>query len=188
MKQKAPFQPVPHEAVTRWGPGEAPEVWVPGDFILSRGTSPLSRLISFGQSVRIHGRDRVFAHWSHAALVVSETGDLIEANRPGVIRSHVKDYEHIDYRVVHTGADDHDRQQAVEFAEWCVDHLKLGRLIFFSLGLSMLTGRKFSFFSDGTTLCSGLVARAQERTGAIFNRAPTHIAPADLAKYYDVRP
>ena len=188
MKQRAPFQHVSRDSVSHWGPGEAPEVWIPGDFILSRGTGPFSRLIGIGQRLRIHGDDRVFTHWSHAALVVSETGDLIEANQPGVIRSHVKDYEDIEYRVVHTGANEHDRRQAVEFAEWCVEHLELGRLIFFSLGLSMLTGRKFSFFADGTTVCSGLVARAQERAGAIFNRAPTHISPADLAKYYDVRP
>ena len=45
---------------------------------------------------------------------------------------------------------------------------------------------RFSFFVDGETTCSGLVARAQERTGAIFNRATVNITPADLAKYYRV--
>jgi hypothetical protein len=37
-------------------------------------------------------------------------------------------------------------------------------------------------------ICSGLTARCQERTNAIFNRTPSHIMPADLAKYYGVEP
>ena len=47
----------------------------------------------------------------------------------------------------------------------------------------MLTGSKLAFFIDGRFVCSGLVARALERTGRIFDRDPSHIAPADLAKY-----
>lgn len=186
--RRAPFEEVPHAGVSHWGPDDEPSVWVPGDFILTHGRGTFSRLIRAGQRLRIRGEDRVFTHWSHAALVASETGDLIEANKPGVIRSHAGDYKRVEYRIVHTGASPADREQVVKFGEWCVKHMKLGRLIFFSLGLSMLTGRKFSFFTDGTTVCSGLVARAQERAGVIFNRAPTHIAPADLAKYYGVRP
>lgn len=185
---RTPFQPVPKEELSRWRVGEAAPTWVPGDFILTHADGPFSRLIRLGQRLRIHGDDRIYAHWSHAALVVSENGDLIEANQPGVIRSHVDDYREMEYVVVHTGAAAEDRRQVVAFAEWCLDHLDLGRLIFFSIGVSVLTGRKLSFFVDGTTVCSGLVARAQERAGAIFSRSPTHIMPADLAKYYGVRP
>jgi hypothetical protein len=32
------------------------------------------------------------------------------------------------------------------------------------------------------------VARALERTDAIFDREPSGMLPADLAKHYDVRP
>ena len=39
-------------------------------------------------------------------------------------------------------------------------------------------------FIDGQFVCSGLVARALERTGSIFDRDSAHIAPADLAKYF----
>ena len=48
----------------------------------------------------------------------------------------------------------------------------------------MLTGSKLTFFIDGQFVCSGLVARALERTGSIFDRDSAHIAPADLAKYF----
>lgn len=57
-----------------------------------------------------------------------------------------------------------------------------------SIAYSLLTGGKFTFGLEGQAICSGLVARAMERTGAIFNRTPSHIMPADLAKYYKVEP
>ena len=186
---KAPFRPVARESVSHWPEGDQPAVWIPGDFILTHNDRPFSRLIRFGQKLRIHGRDRVYTWWSHAALVVSESGDLIEANRPGVIRTHVDDYRDVEYEVVHTGALPLDRTQAVAFAEYCAaHHQRLGRTIFVSIALNLITGGKLDFFVDGTTVCSGLVARAQERTGAIFNRSPSHIMPADLAKYYGVPP
>ena len=53
-----------------------------------------------------------------------------------------------------------------------------------SIALSMLTGSRLTFFIDGQFVCSGLVARALERTGSIFDRDSAHIAPADLAKYF----
>ena len=55
-----------------------------------------------------------------------------------------------------------------------------------SLGVTLLAGAKLTFFVDGEFICSGLVARAMERTGAIFNRDPVHITPADLATYDEV--
>ena len=187
MKENRTFKAVDHEGVTTWAEDEEPESWRPGDFLLTHQERPFSKLIRFGQRLRIHGEDRKYTHWSHAALVVSEDGDLIEVQRPGVIESNARDYKDCEYKVVHVKANDHDRQQAVEFARWCVkNNGKIGRAIFFSIAINMITGGKFSFFVDGTTVCSGLVARAQERTGAIFNRAPTHIMPADLAKYYRV--
>ena len=184
---RVPFQAIARQDVTEWPATKEPSTWTPGDFVLTHGGSAFSKLIRFGQSLRIHGEDRKYIYWSHAVLVASDTGDLIEANKPGVISSHVRDYRDVPYVVVHTGASDADRVEVVAFARWCLDHhTEIGRLNFFSLGLSMLTGSKLSFFVDGETTCSGLVARAQERTGAIFNRATVNITPADLAKYYRV--
>jgi len=67
-----------------------------------------------------------------------------------------------------------------------------------SIGLTLVTGAKFNFNVDGQQICSGLVARAEERTGVIFAdsqsngpkdlREPSHIMPADLAMYYQVEP
>lgn len=173
----------------RFRGGEAIVGHQPGDFLLSHRTwHPFSVLIRIGQRLRIHGDDRRHCHWSHAALVAGADGALIEMQKPGAVRGHVDDYRDLDCVLVRVHADDDDRAQAVAFAEWCVTgRHRIGRAAFLSFGLSCLTGSTFTFFHDGSMVCSTLVARAQERTGAIFNRDPNHIAPADLAKYYGVR-
>jgi len=65
-------------------------------------------------------------------------------------------------------------------------NIAAGFLTIVSIGFGLLTGAKFTFDFEGQHICSGLVARALERTDAIFNRSPAHIMPADLAKYYQV--
>jgi hypothetical protein len=57
-----------------------------------------------------------------------------------------------------------------------------------SIGISLLTGLRFSFGFDGQQICSGLVARALERSDHIFERSPSHILPADLAFLFDIKP
>ena len=192
MPQK-PFEAavVGKAAVRRFGPGEhaTPGDFEPGDFILTHGSSLFSHLIRFGQRLRFWGRDRPFAWWNHAAMIVSNEGDLIEALGPGVQRSHIKKYQPTEYHLVSIAAivSGNDRAEAVAFATWCLG-LKYGYVTIVSIALSLLTGGKFTFGFDGQAICSGLVARALERTQAIFNRTPSHIVPADLAKYFAVKP
>ncbi len=104
--------------------------------------------------------------------------------------THLSDYKPTEYHLVSLKDDfawEHDREQAVKFARTCLG-MKYGYLDIVSIALSLLTGCKFSFGFDGQAICSGLVARALERTNAIFNRSPSHIMPADLAKYFGVDP
>ncbi len=185
------FQPVLEASVRRFGPGEAPErtAYRPGDFILTHGASIFSYLIRFGQGIRFWGRDRPYTWWNHAALIVSEEGALVEALGAGVLRTSLTKYTPTEFHLVSIEgvANEHDREQAVRFAEWCVG-MPYGYVTIVSIGLSLLTGGKFTFGFDGQAICSGLVARALERTNAIFNRTPSHIMPADLAKYFRVEP
>ncbi len=179
------FAAVARESATRYGPDDQPERWQPGDFLLTRGDSAAARLIRWGQRLRIHGNDRRYTYWNHAALVVGTDGELIEALGSGVVPSHASKYRPKDYTVVRITADAEDRKEAAAFASWvAANHARYGRTTIVSISLTLLTGAKFSFFIDGEFICSGLVARALERTGAIFNRDPAHITPADLAKYY----
>jgi uncharacterized protein YycO len=185
---------VARESVQRCGAGEEAGAFEPGDFVLTHGDAWTSRLIRFGQRLRIHGADRKYTHWNHAAVIVSDDGELIEAIGRGVSRTPLSAYRDAEYHLVRIGAGGEDRRQAVAFADWAAggatgdERQRYGFLTIASIAYTLVTGGKFTFGIDGQAICSGLVARAMERTGAIFNRTSTHIMPADLAKYYDVEP
>ena len=171
----------------RAGPGEVATGFRRGDFVLVAGDHFNSRLIRFGQRLRIRGADRVYVKWTHAALIVDDDGTLVEAVGAGVRRWHLDRYRDADYVVVALETSEENRDEVVRFAEWALQRrARYSRLSTVSTALSMLTGSKLTFFIDGQFVCSGLVACALERTGSIFDRNAANIAPADLAKYFRV--
>lgn len=176
-------------SVRCFGPGEnATEAdYQPGDFILTYSTRLFSRLIRFGQSLRYRGDERKYIRWNHAAVIVSPQGDIIEALGTGVQRNHLSKYGPTEYAIVRIDAfaQPHDREQIVAFAEWALGE-KYGWATVLSIALNVLTGAKLTFGVDGQNICSGLVARALERSNAIFQTTPSHVTPAELAKLFDV--
>ena len=182
----ATARPLPHTA-QRAGPGRTATRFDRGDFVLVAGRHFNSRLIRFGQRLRIHGADRKHVRWTHAALIVDAGGTLIEAVGAGVRRWHLDRYRGHDYVVVHLETSQENRDEVVRFAEWALRRkARYNRLSTVSTALSMLTGSKLTFFIDGQFVCSALVACALERAGNIFDRNSANIAPADLAKYFEV--
>jgi uncharacterized protein YycO len=177
--------------VKRYGPEETAEKnsYKPGDFILTHEKGWHNALIVWGQSLKYRGKNRKYNRWSHAAIIVSEQGNLIEAVGSGVRKNHLDNYKDTEYHLVKIDAyaDDRDRARMVKFAEACLHH-KYGYWNIASIALSLLLGTNISFAFDGQTICSGLVARALERTDVIFKKSPTHIMPADLAYYFKVPP
>jgi uncharacterized protein YycO len=159
----------------------------PGEFILTHQRAWTSRCIQWGQRLRFHGRNRRYTYWNHAALIINAKGDLIEALGSGVVLSNIAKYAPGEYHVVRVQATAADRAQAVAFAQSCLGQ-QYGRLTILSIALALLTGGRLSFGLDGQHICSGLVARALERIGEIFDRTPSHITPADLAMHYRVQP
>jgi uncharacterized protein YycO len=143
-------------------------------------------MIRFGQKLRYHGPNAGFAHWSHAAMFINSDGEIIEAIQSGVQQRNVSVYQPTEYHVIRlTEATEKERQHAVAFALHCLNDT-YGYLTDFSLALSLLTGRKLFFGEDGQMICSGLVARALERVGAIFQYDSWHMLPADLAEAFNV--
>lgn len=139
--------------------------------------------------MRYWGRDKIFAHWSHAAIFVNDSGDIVEALSGGVQQRNISVYHGTEYVVVHLPATTTplDREQAVEFAKFCLTDA-YGWLTIVSVALCLLTGARFGFEVDGQQICSSLVARCIERIGEIFPGAePWHATPADLAKHFNVR-
>jgi hypothetical protein len=189
MRLHQPFAPVAGTSVERYGPGEEALSLAPGDFILTHGSDWASNLIRFGQGLRFLGKDRKYTYWNHAAIIVDEHGGLIEALGNGVCKTNISKYKPVEYHLVRLGttADATDREEAIKFAEWSLGE-PYGWLTIVSIAIGLLTGGKFTFGYEGQAICSGLVARAMERTKAIFNRNPEDIMPADLAKYYKVEP
>ena len=184
-----PFAPVTGASVQRYGPGEEVSDPQAGDFILTHGSDLFGRLIRIGQALRFRGKDHKFTCWNHAAIIVDDQGGLIEALGNGVQKTHISKYKPTEYYLVRLGttADATDRVEAVKFAEWSLGE-PYGTLTIVSIAIGLITGGKLTFGYQGQAICSGLVARALERTHAIFNRNAEDIMPADLAKYYNVNP
>jgi len=183
-----PNESVPNSKATMSLVGGSPPP-LPGDFILTHSSGIYGKLVRFGEAIRYWGQDRIFAHWSHAAIFVNDAGDIVEALSGGVQQRNISVYKQTEYVVVYlpTTTTLLDRQHAVEFAEFCLND-PYGWLTIANIALCLLTGAKFSFGVDGQQICSALVARCVERMGEIFTEAePWHIMPADLAKHFSVQ-
>ncbi len=154
----------------------------PGDFLLSRAHGFRHSLIRFGQARRL-GRDhRSYREYTHAALIISAEGDLVEAVGSGVRHSTLAAYVDEQYTIVHIDASAEDRQQIVDVA---VDILarkaRYSALSTVSIALWAFLGWRFTFFMDGSYTCSGLVARCLLAIGAIFHQDVVKVTPAQLA-------
>ena len=186
----------PDPIYTFWPGNLAPTHFTPGDFLLTHtrfhwrdpGTID-GLLIGAGQRLR---HSKQYSWPTHAALVVSRDGDLIEAKSKGVVKGHASEYQPLDYYLVQPEynqeggwgyARDVRRSDALFFANEMLG-TKYGWFTDVSLGLSFLTGSKLLFERSGTVICSGFVAAA---VGTAQWRAdPSHVCPADLAAQYKV--
>ena len=170
------------------GPGdEIQRPFEQGDFMLTHSGSLVSKLTQLAQRIRFRGADHRYAYWSHAAVIVSPAGDLVEAYRAGVVRGKLADYARCQRTIVHIEASAEDRAQVAAFAERCLG-LPYDRMTNMSIVLCYLTGTTLTFGLGAQMICGGLVARALERTTAFFEQDASHIMPADLARIYRVDP
>jgi hypothetical protein len=172
---------------TRYGPGEAAESFTRGDFILTHGNKTYDRLVHWAQGLQMHGEDRKYTRWNHAALIVDDGGTIVEANGNGVCQNPISKYTPTEYYLVHILAEDVERDNEVAFGMWAQGQ-EYGKMTICSVFLSLAFGSTIIFALQGQEICSGLVARALERAGYIFDQDPAHIMPADLAKYFEVEP
>ena len=116
-------------------------------------------------------------------------GAIVEAEASGVKRDRLSRYQEREYHLVRLGdtADERDRRQAVAYAERLVGQpFGFGEMV--AVSFNILSGRRLSFTRKSHLICSALVARALERTDAIFELDPAGMLPADLAKHYGVKP
>jgi uncharacterized protein YycO len=162
----------------------------PGDLLLIRTDHFVSKLIRFGQ--RGYGKDA--AQWNHVAICVGG-GKIVEALTSGVVLSSASKYPAVDVLAVSTRswqqegkgvmfdfADAAMRANACSFARSCVGE-RYGWPTIAAIAVKVLTRGKVDFGVEGTSICSGLAARALERLGYDWNPwDPAELTPAYLAK------
>jgi cell wall-associated NlpC family hydrolase len=149
----------------------------PGDFLLIKTHHFASRLIRFGQ----RGYPEADRQWNHVALYVGD-GKIVEALTKGVVISFASKYLAADVQLVHPTGSPEERCHAAAFATSCAGE-KYGWLTIANLAVKVLTKGKIDLSHEGTTICSGLVARSLERMGYNFNPYdPAELTPAYLAK------
>jgi hypothetical protein len=169
-------------------PGESISDPRPGDIVLVRGIGWLGKSIRFFVRMRCRRNgDRPFAYWSHAGIIVSTQGHLIEVIPRGVVLNRLENYRAQEYHYVYLDLSAADRTRASQYAYSCLRQ-KYGRLSFVLLALAVLTGDWFEVPDRGQQGCVALIARALQRAGVTFARRPTDMTPADLAKNFGVTP
>jgi hypothetical protein len=175
-------------AYKRCGPGESIPDPRPGDIVLIRGTGWLGKSIRFFVRMRCRRNgDRPFAYWSHAGIIVSAQGHLVEVIPSGVVLNRLENYRAQEYHYVYLDLSAADRIRASQYAYSCLRQ-KYGRLSFVLLAFAVLTGDWFEVPDRGQQGCVALIARALQRAGVTFARRPTDMTPADLAKNFGVMP
>jgi hypothetical protein len=173
----------------RFAPGESIARPRPGDLVLVHGGGWIGTLVHAFQVLRFHAHhERPYAYWSHAAIVTSPLGRVVEVGPRGVIATSLETYRNLDYHYVRVAASGARRVEAVRFAESCVGQ-RYGTLSVLALGFFTLIRCPIALPERGQHHCAALVARALERaTGERFARTPVNMMPADFAKHYGVVP
>lgn len=168
--------------------GVSPKIgeYNPGDFILTNTHTLFSKFIQLAQRIRFRGKTYNLTNWSHAALIVSDDGEIIQAEIKGVERSSIDSILNHEYQLfkIDDVANEEDRVQMVKFANGLVGE-KYGILTVLSIAFNVLFGANFIFGLGSQVVCSGLVAEALLRTSANIPRPASHVLPAELAHIFN---
>jgi hypothetical protein len=180
-------EPVSPGGYVRYGPGEAIARPRPGDIILVRGVGFLGWGIRAYERMCARGKDRAFVHWSHAAVVVSPRGHLVEVMHNGVALAMIEKYRNQEYHYVRIELSDPDRDTVARYALSCVRQ-KYARWTFVHLAASKMLGGRLRVPDRGQQGCISLIVRALQQVGVPFDRAATDMSVVDVAKRFGVRP
>ena len=166
-------------------PGSEPTTFNPGDFILVSTRGVLAKFIRFGQFLRYHGQMKDYSFWNHAAMIIDESGTIIEAVGRGVRSSNISEYKDVEYYLVNTKLTKQNRDQVIVA---CKSFLKdqYGWFTIISIAIELVTGIKLQFSLNNSMICSAVVAQSLWAGGIIFNRNPYQMMPADLASAFNI--
>jgi hypothetical protein len=168
-------------------PGEVVTGLRRGDVVLIRGPGWLGRAIQLGAWRRFRKDDLRYGYWSHAALVIDDSGHLLEVHARGVALCGIEKYRGTDFCHVRLNLSEAARHEATRYAYGFLGQ-RYDLWGFVLLGVSVTFGDLFRVPDTGKPGCVSLIARALERAGISFDRAPPDLMPADLAKRFGVLP
>jgi uncharacterized protein YycO len=156
-----------------------------GDVFFVAGTGPISACIRLAQ--RLRPALRPFCRWTHCGIAISRT-DVVEAHFQGVRRVPfaVATGPKEPYRLVPVPMSPEDRREIITYGESVVGE-EYGVLQILGIALSLLTAGKLAIGENRHLICSQLVACALERAGYIWDRDPSEITPADVARALKAR-
>ena len=115
------------------------------------------------------------------------TGHLLEVHARGVGLCGIEKYRETDFCYVRLGLSEAARHEAARYAYGYLGQ-RYDLAGFLLLGLSVVLGDRFRVPDKDKPGCVSLIARALERVGVAFDRAPPDMMPADLAKRFGVLP
>jgi hypothetical protein len=174
-------------SVERYGPCAEVSDPRPGDFILVRGSSLVSRVIYASEKRRALALRR-YGYWSHCALVAASTGLIIDVTSRGVVVRHISRYRGDEYHYVRVDRPERERIQSVVVAARAVGE-PYDVLSFFRIGWNLVVRRpRMSAPDRGQQVCASVVARALAHTGVEFASPPHEMMAADLACHFGVLP
>lgn len=152
----------------------------PGDIVLVHGAGFISRVIEFGERIRMSKNE---SFWSHAAFVVNSDGDTLEATGKGIASNNVKNYRR--YKVIRMNMNQIDVAQCLTYAK-SMKGTAYGWLDILSIAVNILTPNIINFQTPKSLICSQFVAQCLEHGGWIIpNRTPASLVmPAMLDKYF----
>jgi hypothetical protein len=180
---------VPHATVRYYGSSDHCSDPQLGDLILVRHDSLPAKVIRFGESLRLHGEDKVFARVNHAMTCV-ETGatpKVQEMVGKGGVVTDLLTYVDLAYAVVSvTGATDDRRALAVENAMFFVG-VEYGWPSIFGDSIYLLSGIPIGLTIGESVVCSADACSAQRALGLIPSKSDISVLPSDLAQWFDVR-
>lgn len=157
--------------------------YIPGTVGVCHSTGTLSELIRTGEFLaRRHRRWPAWKpskppwYWNHGFVIVSETGDTIEAEAAGVVKSHVDSHGDRLLLPLPRGV---NGAAVVAFATAALgDPYSIPDDVF--LGIDCLTGWRLHDPRTGVYVCSELAAAALIAGGWESPKLPVLTMPADL--------
>jgi hypothetical protein len=157
-------------------------VYAPGDVGLAHGSGLVDGAIRFAETLR-YGRGSAEARWNHAFMIVSSSGDLIQAEGQGVVPGTMaSDYGHGDYVVLRPSYPSWGAERAkAAMTALLNDHY--GYLEIVSEALSFLVQTKLRFAIEGQQICSGAVSFALDQGGIFMGYDEQWNSPADVMHY-----